>query len=96
VEEVSLAQFARQRAIWVRNHSVPRFDGTEVMRRARSRIGENRYRLLSNNCEHFCEWCLQDEHRSYQVERLLPFPRRLPRICDEAIARLLATARWTV
>jgi hypothetical protein len=96
VEEVSLAQFARQRAIWVRNHSAPRFDGTEVMRRARSRIGENRYRLLSNNCEHFCEWCLQDEHRSYQVERLLPFPRRLPRICDEAIARLLATARWTV
>jgi hypothetical protein len=66
------------------------------MRRARSRLGENRYRLLRNNCEHFCEWCLQDEHRSYQVERLLSLPRRLPRVCDEALARLLTTiAHWT-
>jgi hypothetical protein len=96
VEEVSLARFARERAIWVRSRSAPRFGGTEVMRRARSRLGENRYRLLRNNCEHFCEWCLQDEHRSYQVERLLSLPRRLPRVCDEALAWLLTTiAHWT-
>jgi hypothetical protein len=51
------------------------------MCRARSRIGENRYRLLCNNRRHFCEWCLQDEQRSYQVERLLNLLRRLARVC---------------
>jgi hypothetical protein len=34
-------------------------------------VGEDCYRLLTNNCEHFCEWCLRGEHRSYQVEALL-------------------------
>jgi hypothetical protein len=89
VEEVSLASFAQQRAIWVRSQSPSRFDGTEVTNRARSRLGEDRYRPLSNNCEHFVEWCLRDEHRSYQVERLLALPRRLARVCGDAIARLL-------
>jgi len=89
VEEVSLAGFAQQRAIWVRSHSAPRFAGSEVTRRARSRLGEDRYRLLSNNCEHFCEWCLRDERRSYQVERLLALPRRLAHICREAMAWVL-------
>ena len=47
------------------------FRAGEVIRRARSRVGEDCYRLLTNNCEHFCEWCLRGEHRSYQVEALL-------------------------
>jgi hypothetical protein len=88
VEEVSLERFAMQRAIWIRGHSTARFDSAEVISRARSRLGEDRYRLFSNNCEHFCEWCLRDEHRSYQVERLLALPRQLARIWADAIARL--------
>lgn len=35
------------------------------------RLGEHRYRLLTNNCEHFCEWCVNGAHRSYQVEELI-------------------------
>lgn len=88
VEEVSLARFALGRAISVRAHAAPRFDGEEVTRRARSRIGEARYRLLTNNCEHFCEWCLQDEPRSYQVERLLKLPRSLGRAFGSAFSWL--------
>jgi hypothetical protein len=89
VEEVPLASFAQERAIWVRGHSAPCFNGAEVTRRARSRLGEDSYRLLSNNCEHFCEWCLRDDHRSHQVERLLALPWRLVRICGDTIASLL-------
>ena len=77
VEEVSLARFALGRTIWIRVHASPRFSGAEVARRALSRVGEDRYRLLTNNCEHFCEWCVQDEQRSFQVEHLLSLPRRL-------------------
>jgi len=76
VEEVSLARFTRGRPVWVRSSAAARFDAHEVTRRARSRVGEDCYRLLSNNCEHFCEWCLHGEHRSYQVEAWRARPGR--------------------
>ena len=71
VEEVSLEQFARGHAIGVRTDSTPRFEREDVVRRARSRLGENRYNILRNNCEHFCEWCVSGVSRSPQVESML-------------------------
>jgi hypothetical protein len=71
VEEVPMARFTRGRPVWVKFHAPLNFGCPEVIERARSRLGENCYRLLTNNCEHFCEWCLRGEHRSYQVEALL-------------------------
>jgi Lecithin retinol acyltransferase len=52
VEEVSLASFAQERAIWIRSQSAPRFDGPD------------------------------------QVERRFALPRRLARLCADAIAGL--------
>lgn len=75
VEEVSIDAFAEGRPIYVVTHADAAFEAAEVIRRARSRLGEKRYRLLSNNCEHFVEWCLHDEHRSFQVQTALEFPR---------------------
>jgi hypothetical protein len=75
VEEVSLARFTRGRCVWARSHAVSRFGSKEVIDRARSRLGEQSYHLLTNNCEHFCEWCAGGEPRSYQVEELLIIPR---------------------
>jgi hypothetical protein len=70
VEEVSLAEFARGRAVRVRVHVGARFDREEVVARARSRLGEDRYRALTNNCEHLCEWCIHGEKRSRRIEVL--------------------------
>ena len=39
-----------------------------TLRRAMSRIGEQNYNLLFNNCEHFANWCKTGRHRSGQVE----------------------------
>ncbi len=39
-----------------------------TLRRAMGRIGEQRYNLLFNNCEHFAHWCKTGRHRSAQVE----------------------------
>ena len=91
VEEVSLSRFTHGHTLWVRPGAA-RFDCEEVMRRARSRIGENSYRLLSNNCEHFCEWCLRGEHRSEQVERALVLPRQFARGIGAAAVALLAVS----
>lgn len=76
VEEISLARFARGRRVWIRNCAPSDFDVPEVIGRARSRVGEDGYRLLTNNCEHFCEWCLHGTPRSFQVEAWLARPRR--------------------
>ena len=76
VEEVALIHFACGQRIWVRTGAASDFDVREVIRRARSRVGENCYRLLTNNCEHFCEWCLRGKARSLQVEAWLAWPRR--------------------
>src|SRR5262245_34229512 len=69
VEEVSLEQLAHGRPVCVRTGRAT-FDRAEVVRRARRRLGEAQYRLLTNNCEHFCQWCLCGDSRSDQVEGL--------------------------
>ena len=79
VEEVSLSQFARGRSIWIRPWDVTAVSPEEVVHRARRRIGENRYRVLTNNCEHFCEWCISGAPRSYQVDTLIGACRRMSR-----------------
>jgi hypothetical protein len=68
VEEVSLSRFAGGRRVQIVDHDRPPYSPEEIVRRARSRIGENDYRLLSNNCEHFCNWCLCGVSHSAQAE----------------------------
>jgi hypothetical protein len=75
VEEVEIARFAAGHPLSVRATPSARYVGAEAVIRARSRLGENRYRLLTNNCEHFCAWCLLGESRSEQVDCCLRHPR---------------------
>jgi Lecithin retinol acyltransferase len=89
VEEVPLTQFTRGYPLWVRSEESACFDGEEIARRARSRVGEDRYNLLTNNCEHFCQWCVRAEHRSDQVDRWLSHLRRALRMPIRLIAKLL-------
>jgi hypothetical protein len=89
VEEVSLSAFAEGRPVFVVTHAEAGFAADEVIRRARSRLGEKRYRLLSNNCEHFVEWCLHDLHRSFQVEIVLEFPRWMGERIVATLARMM-------
>jgi hypothetical protein len=86
VEEISFDRFTCGHSVLVKSRARCDFDPNEVVRRARSRLGEDRYRVFSNNCEHLCEWCLHGEHRSYQVEALLFLPGR----ALEALRRLFA------
>ncbi|EDZ99304.1 conserved hypothetical protein [Burkholderia sp. H160] len=75
VEEVELARFAAGHSLSIRSTPSAIYVGAEAVSRARSRLGENRYRLLTNNCEHFCAWCLLGESRSEQVDCCLRHPR---------------------
>jgi len=69
VEEVTLDEFEAGRGWQVKDHAAPAHAGQAAVDRARSRLGEDRYRIWSNNCEHFVEWCLDGTPRSAQVEQ---------------------------
>jgi hypothetical protein len=71
VEEVSLTQFAGDCGVAVLCDSPLAFGPAEVVARALSRLGEDRYRLTTNNCEHFCHWCRSGRNSSAQIDRLL-------------------------
>jgi hypothetical protein len=48
--------------------------GAVVAWRARSRVGEDNHRPLTNNCERSCEWCLRGP--SSQIDACLALPSR--------------------
>lgn len=43
----------------------------ETVERAKSRLGEDKYNLALNNCEHFAIWCKTGISESYQVKTVL-------------------------
>lgn len=92
VEEISLTRIGGGHPVWVRPARPTGLQCTEIVQRARSRLRENRYRFFSNNCEHLSEWCVNGEHRSPQVERLLARLACASRVLRE-ITQRLRTAR---
>jgi len=77
VAKVPLAEFAQGRPVRMHDEAYAAYCGIEVAARAFSRVGEDAYDVLRNNCEHFCSWCLVGAARSPQVERLLSNSRAL-------------------
>ena len=67
VREVLLSDFAQKHHVSVQKyyHSYP---AERVVSRAKKRLGEKKYNLVFNNCEHFAVWCKVGKSRSMQVE----------------------------
>ena len=58
-----------------------------TLRRAMSRIGEQNYNLLFNNCEHFATWCKTGRHRSGQIDSALERARRWSSLMPSTLMR---------
>ncbi|HSB99367.1 MAG TPA: lecithin retinol acyltransferase family protein [Burkholderiaceae bacterium] len=69
VLETTLEQFTRGHGVRAEAAAAAHFAGADAVERARTRLGEDRYRVWTNNCEHFVHWCLSGSPRSMQVER---------------------------
>ncbi len=90
VRRVPLAEFSHGKPVYVKRYPT-RFIGEEVVRRAESRLGEQRYNLLFENCEHFATWCATGVSDSEQVRDFVPFlvdasPEQVAEAVDRAIA----------
>ncbi len=78
IECTSWETFSRGDKVYVRQY--PKgfsFMPDVVIKRAMSRIGENKYNLLFNNCEHFATWCKTGISESKQVIDFLPAINKL-------------------
>jgi hypothetical protein len=78
IEVTGLQQFANGRSIWIYQDQ-PVFSNDEIVARACSRMGEAQYKILSNNCEHFCNWCINGTSYSAQVIEYIHCPLRVLR-----------------
>lgn len=88
VEEVTLFGFSVGHTIRIVEHPTCTYAPREIVDRARSRLGERDYRLLTNNCEHFCNWCIRGLSHSTQAERPAALALRLVKKGTQFLAAL--------
>lgn len=71
VEQLSLDAFHENSGKFsVKRHGNAKFSPDIIVGRAASRLNENNYNLIWNNCEHFVNWCIYDQHQSHQIDDL--------------------------
>ncbi len=56
---------------WSESPEYHLYSPEETVKRAKQRIGESRYNLVTNNCEHFALWCKTNISESHQINKLL-------------------------
>ena len=79
-----VSEFSQGEVVSVLNHANASSAGVTV-RRAMSRLGEQNYNLLFNNCEHFATWCKTGRHRSEQVDSVIDRARQWGRQMPSAL-----------
>ncbi len=68
VEEISLDEFCNESKYLVVDHPHRKYSPKKSIQRARKRLGEERYNIYWNNCEHFVNTCVDGAHASSQVK----------------------------
>lgn len=71
IERTSLETLSQGGIIYVKRYETS-FIPDVVVHRAESRLGERKYNLLFNNCEHFATWCKTGINFSQQVVDFIP------------------------
>lgn len=71
IEMTSIEAFSHGKKISVQHYDVPKYKGRKVVRRMRSRMHENNYHLIINNCEHLCTWAITGVESSPQVLHMM-------------------------
>jgi len=70
IHETTLDSFLRGRDLQLALDAKPAYSEREIVQRARSRLGEKGYNIVTNNCEHFARWCVTGKSVSTQVENV--------------------------
>lgn len=78
IERTSLDIFTRGNPTYIKEYPQGfSFIPEIVVQRAESRLGEKKYNLVFNNCEHFATWCKTGINDSKQVRDFVPIITQL-------------------
>ncbi|WP_088891507.1 lecithin retinol acyltransferase family protein [Leptolyngbya ohadii] len=66
ITRTTMEAFARGNPVYVKDQPLA-FIPDVVIERAEGRLGERQYNLLTNNCEHFANWCKTGRNESQQL-----------------------------
>ena len=66
----SWSTFADGDKVTVYEHDDALYSADKIVQRALDRVGEDDYNLVFNNCEHFANWCITGQAKSYQVREV--------------------------
>ena len=69
ITETRLEEFSGGKEAIALERPANAYARSEVVKRARSRLGEDSYSLVRNNCEHFTTWCESGKASSKQVQK---------------------------
>ena len=94
-----LEEFLSGQTYEIRPYKDAKFSAAEIKARAISRLRENLYHPLFNNCEHFTEWCITKRNKSKQADFYLTLAGGVPGLVISKAGTGLATAirktnRW--
>ena len=73
IEVTTLNEFSGTTGYEIIKHDNIKYSSHEIVKRAKSRLQEDAYHLLTNNCEHFANWCIEGNHNSKQAFVAKPF-----------------------
>ena len=71
IEITSIEKFSHGKPIHMQHYDSAKYKGRKVVRRMRSRMHENNYHLIINNCEHLCTWAITGVESSPQVIHMM-------------------------
>ena len=78
IERTSLKTFSQGNPVYMVEYGKGfGYIADAVVEKAESRLGEEEYNLLFNNCEHFASWCKTGVSESSQVKNFLPLVSKL-------------------
>lgn len=78
IEKTSFDTFSKGNKVYICQYPLGFcFVSDVVVNRAESRLGENKYNLLFNNCEHFATWCKTGISDSKQIREFIPVINKL-------------------
>lgn len=87
----TLNEFCKDDEVEVKENIFDAFTAEEIVARAYSRLGEQDYNLIFNNCEHFANWCIYGIAASSQVNNLA-LSALLPVIHKTTVARSITAS----
>lgn len=61
VQSCTLEEFSQGNDVYIK-YSASKYSNSEIVSRAISRVGERKYHVLFENCEHLCNWCRNGDY----------------------------------